>query len=77
MSTKTVIFQTQSINKIPEELFKYNAKIEGNNLKISYDKNKTSLKSIINILNKDNITFDEINTYESDLEDVFLKLVKN
>ena len=30
-----------------------------------------------NILDIKNIEFSEINTFESDLEDVFLKLVKN
>ena len=36
----------------------------------------TSLKEIIDILNKNKISFQEINTFESDLEDIFLKLVK-
>ena len=39
---------------------------------IQYDKNVTNLKEIINILNKNRIDFLEINTFESDLEDVFL-----
>ena len=43
---------------------------------MQYDKNKTNLKLIIDLLNKNNINFKEINTYESDLEDVFPKLVK-
>jgi len=47
------------------------------NLKIIYDKNITSLKKIIDILNINKISFQEINTYESDLEDIFLKFVKN
>ena len=42
-----------------------------------YDKKVTQLKEIINILNIHKINFYEINTYESDLEDVFLNLIKN
>ena len=77
MSNKTVVFQIQSLKQLPEELLKFNATIEDGNLKISYDKNKTSLNNIINILNKNKILFNEINTYENDLEDIFLELVKN
>ena len=40
-------------------------------------KKKITLKEIINILNENKISFNEINTYESDLEDVFLDLIKN
>ena len=32
---------------------------------------------IVEILNKNKIIFDEINTTESDLEDIFINLVKN
>ncbi len=77
ISTKTVLFQINSEIFIPNELKNYNPKIEKDNLKITYDKNSTSLKEIINILNKNNISFQEINTFESDLEDIFLKLIKD
>ena len=77
ISNKTVLFQINSEIFIPDELKIYNAKIEKDNLKLTYDKNSTSLKKIIDILNKNKISFQEINTFESDLEDIFLKLVKN
>ena len=77
ISNKTVIFQIESKKIILDELSHFNPKVERGNLKLTYDKNKTSLKNIIDILNKNKILFSEINTYESDLEDVFLKLVKN
>ena len=77
ISTKTVIFQIEQNKKIPDELIKFEPIIERNKLVISYDKNKTSLKNIIDILNKNNFYFSEINTYESDLEDIFLKLIKS
>ena len=76
ISNKTVLFQINSEIIIPNELKKYNPKVENNILKITYDKNIITLKEIIDILNKNQISFQEINTYESDLEDVFLKLVK-
>ena len=76
ISNKTVLFQIETEIFLPEELKIYNPRIENGNLKITYDKNTTSLKKIIDILNKNKILFQEINTFESDLEDIFLKLVK-
>ena len=76
ISNKTVLFQINSEIILPDELKNYNPKIEGGNLKITYDKNIITLKKIIDILNKNQISFQEINTFESDLEDIFLKLVK-
>ena len=73
---KIVTFVIDSNILIPEELKPYNASIHNGCLKINYDKNKTNLKNIINILNKHKIEFKEINTYEGDLEDVFLKLIR-
>ena len=70
------MFQVTSEIVLPNELKNYNPIIENGNLKLTYDKNTTSLKQIINILNKNKISFHEINTFESDLEDIFLKLVK-
>ena len=61
---------------IPEILKQFNATIKDDKLRLNYDKNKINLKSIINILEQHKIEFKEINTYEGDLEDVFLKLIK-
>ena len=77
ISDKTVIFQIKAEFKIPDEIKRFKPQIVDGNLKITYDKNSISLKKIIDILNINKILFQEINTYESDLEDVFLKLVKN
>ena len=77
ISDKTVVFQIKSEFTIPDELNQFKPQIVGGNLKITYDKNITSLRKIIDILNINEISFQEINTYESDLEDIFLKLVKN
>ena len=77
ISDKTVIFHIKSNFTIPDELKKFKPQIMDDNLKITYDKNITSLNKIINILNINKIHFEEINTYESDLEDIFLRLIKN
>ena len=61
---------------IPNKLHSYNPSLNNNILSISYDKNQTKLKQILEKLNSLNITFDEINTKESDLEDVFIQLTK-
>ncbi len=77
ISLKTVSFLINENFEIPEILKKLNATRKGSTLTLQYDKNVTNLKKIIDILNKNQIIFSEINTYESDLEDVFLKLIKN
>ena len=77
ISIKTVNFILNNQITIPKELNQYNPILKNNKLILSYDKEKTSLKLIIKILNVNNIDFKEINTYESDLEDVFLKIIKN
>ncbi len=77
ISNKTVSFVINKSFSIPKELNEFNPLVEESRLTIQYDKNKTNLKTIINILTKEKIEFSEINTYESDLEDVFLKLIKN
>ena len=74
---KTVSFALDEKIQIPHDLNRYNPVIDSNKLLVNYDKNITQLKEIIEILNKNNISFYEINTYESDLEDVFINLIKN
>tara|TARA_B100001123_G_C15247303_1_gene1001422 strand:- start:73 stop:1020 length:948 start_codon:yes stop_codon:yes gene_type:complete len=74
---KTVSFILDSLDiNIPNELNKFNPTLNDNQLLLNYDKKKIKLKEIINILNTNKISFNEINTYESDLEDVFIDLVK-
>ena len=77
ISTKTVSFDFESKQEIPIELLQFNTKVEKNRLTLSYDKSKVSLSSIINIFNKHNIVFLEISTYESNLENVFTKLISS
>ena len=75
ISNKTVSFSLTKHNTIPKSLEIYKPILKENKLTLSYDKNKISIKKIIDILNLNKIEFSEINTYESDLEDVFIKLV--
>ncbi|PPR49605.1 MAG: Daunorubicin/doxorubicin resistance ATP-binding protein DrrA [Alphaproteobacteria bacterium MarineAlpha5_Bin5] len=76
ISNKTVSFSLITKIKIPEILNKYKPILQGKKLILNYDKDIVSLKKIIDILNSNNIEFKEINTFESDLEDVFIKLIK-
>ena len=72
---KTVHFHlTDNLKFIPNILQSYNPSLNDNILSISYDKKQTKLRKILEKLNKLNIAFDEINTQESDLEDVFIQL---
>ena len=73
---KTVRFILDKDYPIPSKLAIYEASIKNNILTLSYEKNKVDLKIIINILNENNIIFKEIDTYENDLEDIFIDLVK-
>ena len=76
ISTKTATFVLDKNINIPSELSTFNPIISNGILKLSYDKNKTNLKKIIDILNINQIGFKEINTLEGDLEDVFIKVIK-
>jgi len=75
ISTKSVTFILNKNIDIPKDLKEFNPVIDNGVLKLSYDKNKTNIKKIIDILNRNKIDFKEINTFEGDLEDVFLKVV--
>ena len=74
---KTVRFILDKDYPIPNKLEVYEASIKNNILTLSYEKNTIDLKLIINILNENNIIFKEIDTYENDLEDIFIDLIKN
>ena len=75
LGIKTVSFSINKKYNIPDELKKYEAKMRNDKLILNYDKKQINLNEIIKILNKNKITFFEINTQESNLEDVFLNLI--
>ena len=76
ISTKTVSFVLDKEVIIPNKLSEFKPILNKNILKLSYDKNETNIKNIIDILIENKIKFSEINTSEGDLEDVFLKVTK-
>ena len=77
ISTKKVSFDLLNTFEIPSKLFQFNPNVNNNKLHLTYDKNKVSINNIIKILDESNIAFSEMNTYESNLEDVFKKLIIN
>ena len=77
ISTKSVAFVLDKHLEIPEELNIFKPNFKNGILKLTYDKNKTNIKNIIDLLSKNKINFKEINTSEGDLEDVFIKVVNN
>jgi len=77
ISRKKVSFDLLDTFEIPSNLLQFNPIINKKKLHLTYDKSKISINNIIQLLNKSNITFSEMNTYESNLEDVFKKLIVN
>ncbi len=77
ISTKKVSFDLLNNFEIPSKLAQFNPIINNEKLHLTYDKSKISINDIIKLLNESNITFTEMNTYESNLEDVFKKLIVN
>ena len=77
ISTKKVSFDLLNTSVIPSNLLQFNPIINNEKLHLTYDKSKISINNIIKLLNESNITFSEMNTYESNLEDVFKKLIVN
>ena len=75
ISNKSVTFVLNKNISIPKELKEFKPVLGDKVLKLNYDKNQTNIKKIIDILNTKKIEFKEINTFESDLEDVFKKVV--
>jgi len=76
ISTKKVSFFLENNSEVPKSLQKFECSIKEKILTILYDKNKINLNKIISIINKENIKFTEINTYDNKLEDTFIKLTK-
>jgi ABC-2 type transport system ATP-binding protein len=79
IKTKKVIFKTDKETDIKDGevdslkvLSKTNVEIT-----VSYEKNKTNMEELINLVKKNNIKILDISTDDGDLEDVFLRLIKN
>jgi len=48
-----------------------------NNITVSYEKNRIKIDEIINLIQNEDIKILDISTNDADLEDVFLRLIKN
>ncbi|MDC1248478.1 ABC transporter ATP-binding protein [Pelagibacteraceae bacterium] len=79
IQTKKVTFKTDkeiNIQKNDLESLKIISKI-GNEVCVSYEKSKVNMEKLINLIKKNNVKIVDISTDDGDLEDVFLRLIKN
>ena len=79
IQTKKVIFKSDRKVNIKEndlKSLKIISKSE-NEICISYEKSKIHIEEIITLIKKNNIKIIDISTDDGDLEDVFLRLIKN
>ena len=79
IQTKKVTFKTDikiNINDDDIESLKIVSHTD-NELCVSYEKSKINMGELINLIKKNNIKIIDISTDDGDLEDVFLRLIKN
>ena len=79
IQTKKVTFKVNKKVEINDKTLKslqvlYNRE---NEICVSYEKNKINIQEIIDFIKKKNIEINDISTDDGDLEDVFLRLIKN
>ncbi len=79
IQTKKVTFKTDKIINIKDEDINSLKVISKSGMEIclSYEKSKVHMEELINLIKKDNIKIIDISTDDGDLEDVFLRLIKN
>ena len=79
IQTKKVTIKTDKRININEEdlpSLKIISKLE-TEICVSYEKNKINMENLINLIKKNNTKILDISTDDGDLEDVFLRLIKN
>ena len=79
IQTKKVTFKTDKIINIKDEdidSLKVISKL-GTEICVSYEKSKICMEELINLIKKNNVKIIDISTDDGDLEDVFLRLIKN
>jgi len=79
IQTKKVTFKTDKIIDIKDEdleSLKIISKLN-NEICVSYEKSKIDMGKLINLIKKNNVSIIDISTDDGDLEDVFLRLIKN
>ncbi|MDA9233871.1 ABC transporter ATP-binding protein [Candidatus Pelagibacter sp.] len=79
IQTKKVTIKTnQKVNVKNNDLISLKIiSITENELCVSYEKSKLNIEDLINLIKKDNIKIEDISTDDGDLEDVFIRLIKN
>ena len=79
IQTKKVTFKTDikiNINDDDLESLKIVSQLD-NEVCVSYEKSKINMDELINLIKKNNVRIIDISTDDGDLEDVFLRLIKN
>jgi ABC-2 type transport system ATP-binding protein len=79
IQTKKITFKTDKIINIKDEDIN-SLKIisnSGTEICVSYEKNKIYIDELIDLIKKNNVKIIDISTDDGDLEDVFLRLIKN
>ena len=79
IQTKKVTIKTNKKVEIKDEdlkSLKILSKLE-NEICVSYEKSKINIEELINLVKKNNVQIKDISTDDGDLEDVFLRLIKN
>jgi ABC-2 type transport system ATP-binding protein len=79
IQTKKVTFKTDKIIDIKDDdinSLKVISKL-GSEICVSYEKSKIHIEELINLIKKNNVKIIDISTDDGDLEDVFLRLIKN
>ena len=79
IQTKKVTFKTDKIINIKDneiDSLKVISKL-GTEICVSYEKSKMYIDELISLIKKNNVKIIDISTDDGDLEDVFLRLIKN
>ena len=79
IQTKKITFKTDkkvTINDGDLDTLKIISILE-NEICVSYEKNKIKIEELMNLIKKNNVQITDISTDDGDLEDVFLRLIKN
>jgi|TARA_B110000093_G_scaffold103439_1_gene111174 ABC-2 type transport system ATP-binding protein len=79
IQTKKVIFKIDKKINIKEgelESLKIISNLE-DEICVSYEKSKINIEELINLIKRNNVKIKDISTDDGDLEDIFLRLIKN
>ena len=79
IQTKKITFKTDKIINIKDEDIDSLKIISnlGTEICVSYEKSKIDIEELINLIKKNGVKIIDISTDDADLEDVFIRLIKN